>query len=307
MRDAGLSPQAQYGVDRYRLDFAFPELSLGVEADGNAWHDASRDARRDEQLANLGWKILRFSGSSIHRDAEGCAQEIKAECQRLSQAKLRYTAAPRIELPPPARSWWRKLLERLSTLFRSRSPVPDSATQTTEETPSAGPLPSWLLPLDESQRRAVQAGAGVVQAIAPAGSGKTAVLVARAKELVSLGAPANRILCLTFNRAAAEQLRSRLNVFALEGVEVRSFHALGRAILKDAELLRGQLRATTFAEWRWLAREAMRGTEDGVWIEPADAQDHISQLKLAELVTAGEYNVLLSRSSPLETNRGAAL
>jgi DNA helicase-2/ATP-dependent DNA helicase PcrA len=159
-------------------------------------------------------------------------------------------------------------------------------------------LPSWLLPLDESQRRAVQAGAGVVQAIAPAASGKTAVLVARAKELVSLGAPANRILCLSFNRAAAEQLRSRLNALALDGVEVRSFHALGRAILKDAELLRGRLHATTFAEWRWLAREAMQGTEDGVWIEPADAQDHISQLKLAELVTAGEYNALLSRSPP---------
>ncbi len=60
-----------------------------------------------------------------------------------------------------------------------------------------GPMPSAAVELDAEQRRAVDAHDGVVQVIAPAGSGKTAVLIERVRELLRRGVPAEQILCTT--------------------------------------------------------------------------------------------------------------
>jgi nucleotide-binding universal stress UspA family protein len=54
--------------------------------------------------------------------------------------------------------------------------------------------------LDAKQREAVDAGRGVVQVIAPAGSGKTTVLIERVRELCRRGVSADKIACLTFNK-----------------------------------------------------------------------------------------------------------
>jgi hypothetical protein len=59
---------------------------------------------------------------------------------------------------------------------------------------------------DERQREAIEAAGGVMQLIAPAGSGRTAVLVERVRELRRRGVPANTIACVTFNRAAKIEL-----------------------------------------------------------------------------------------------------
>jgi superfamily I DNA/RNA helicase len=77
--------------------------------------------------------------------------------------------------------------------------------------------------------------------VAPAGSGKTTTLVARVAWLLSSGAAtAGEIATITFNKRAAEELRDRL-VAALgpidvppEALRVRTFHALGLEILRDA-------------------------------------------------------------------------
>lgn len=52
----------QYRLGRYRLDFAWPDLQIALEADG--WHHlapegAARDARRDAALRRLGWLVFR--------------------------------------------------------------------------------------------------------------------------------------------------------------------------------------------------------------------------------------------------------
>lgn len=52
----------QHPVGRYRLDFAWPDLRLGLEIDG--WHHrspagAAKDATRDSRLRSLGWLIVR--------------------------------------------------------------------------------------------------------------------------------------------------------------------------------------------------------------------------------------------------------
>jgi very-short-patch-repair endonuclease len=66
LSQAGFRPgetvEQQYRVGRYRLDFAFPDVKMGLEVDG--WHHrspegAARDAERDSWLRSQGWLILR--------------------------------------------------------------------------------------------------------------------------------------------------------------------------------------------------------------------------------------------------------
>lgn len=58
-----------------RVDFAWPEQRLVVEADGRRWHDPQdrRDAdrTRDNTCARLGWLVLRFTWAEVvHRPEE---------------------------------------------------------------------------------------------------------------------------------------------------------------------------------------------------------------------------------------------
>jgi superfamily I DNA/RNA helicase len=97
-----------------------------------------------------------------------------------------------------------------------------------------------LARLAPDQRAAATMPPGPVLCVAPAGSGKTTTLVARIAWLVDGGTDPATIAALTFNRRAAEELGERLQG-ALEPlgvspgtVRVRTFHALGREILRDA-------------------------------------------------------------------------
>ena len=125
--------------------------------------------------------------------------------------------------------------------------------------------------------------------IAPAGSGKTTVLVARVAELLSRGVPPNRILCLTFNNPAAAEMTARLHQSGVDGVEALTFHALGRRVLKEAGLLRADVRTATYAQWRRLAKLAMDQTPGGVWIDAPEARDQVSELKLGRMLDADEF------------------
>ena len=94
--------------------------------------------------------------------------------------------------------------------------------------------------LTPDQRAAATAPPGPVLCVAPAGSGKTTTLVARIAWLVDGGWPASSIAAITFNKRAAEELGGRLDAavaplgIAPRGIRVRTFHALGREILRDA-------------------------------------------------------------------------
>ncbi len=97
-----------------------------------------------------------------------------------------------------------------------------------------------LARLAPDQRRAATAPPGPVLCVAPAGSGKTTTLVARVAWLVATGADPATICAITFNRRAAEELQSRVAIalaplgMAPDTVRVKTFHALGREILRDA-------------------------------------------------------------------------
>jgi superfamily I DNA/RNA helicase len=140
--------------------------------------------------------------------------------------------------------------------------------------------------LAPDQRSAATAPPGPVLVVAPAGSGKTTTLVARVAWLVDGGADPESICVVAFNKRAAVELTERLDG-ALEplglapgSVRVRTFHALGREILRDAGVSVDPL----------LDRdEVLRGLFPG--IGPADRGRldlAFSRLKLDLRVTADE-------------------
>jgi superfamily I DNA/RNA helicase len=101
-------------------------------------------------------------------------------------------------------------------------------------------LEARLAALAPDQRAAATAPSGPVLCIAPAGSGKTTTLIARAAWLIATGADPGALCAVTFNRRAAEELEARLgDALGQLGVDarsvrVRTFHALGREVLIDA-------------------------------------------------------------------------
>ena len=97
-----------------------------------------------------------------------------------------------------------------------------------------------LARLAPDQRAAATAPPGPVLVVAPAGSGKTTTLVARVAWLVDGGTDPETTTVVAFNKRAAVELTERLDA-ALKplgrmagSVRVRTFHALGREILRDA-------------------------------------------------------------------------
>ncbi len=130
-------------------------------------------------------------------------------------------------------------------LHSSLDPVPgESLTPEPTLPPNRQVLPASVTErldrLTPDQRAAATAPPGPVLCIAPAGSGKTTTLVARIAWLVATGTPAARITAIAFNKRAADELAERLAAALApigvgpDTVRVRTFHALGREILRSA-------------------------------------------------------------------------
>ena len=75
----GLKPLPQHPVNQYRLDLAIVrgDLRIDVEVDGESTHQDPRlDAERDNQLANLGWHVIRFWNHEVKNDIDYCVQKV---------------------------------------------------------------------------------------------------------------------------------------------------------------------------------------------------------------------------------------
>jgi DNA helicase-2/ATP-dependent DNA helicase PcrA len=94
--------------------------------------------------------------------------------------------------------------------------------------------------LNPEQRQAVSNKGGPVLIIAGPGTGKTLTLTYRIASLIEeRGVPAERILAVTFTQRAAREMEERLRALlgALDReipVRIRTFHALGAEILREA-------------------------------------------------------------------------
>jgi very-short-patch-repair endonuclease len=72
----------QHPALNYRIDFALPDRRIGIELDGFASHsstaDIARDRMRQRALEAAGWRIIRFGGAEVHRDAGSCVVQAAA-------------------------------------------------------------------------------------------------------------------------------------------------------------------------------------------------------------------------------------
>jgi hypothetical protein len=78
-----------YGSQLYTLDFAMPDLKLGIEADGGLHEYAEqieKDKQRDAKLAKLGWTILRYTEHDIEDRLSDVIQHIVQNVDMKMQA-----------------------------------------------------------------------------------------------------------------------------------------------------------------------------------------------------------------------------
>lgn len=79
--EAGITFVKQFNLnDKFRPDFVLPEHSIIIECDGDYWHTlpevVRRDKRKNTYYAACGYKLFRFWGSEIEKDANGCILEV---------------------------------------------------------------------------------------------------------------------------------------------------------------------------------------------------------------------------------------
>lgn len=268
----------------------WPELTAGPIAD--AWavgtQRQSLDNPAQPWLDRLS-RIHRLAVTEVHLDGPNAAADLLGF---VVEPALRYG----VELVIASHQSIDNLDD--ATYFEPRFGYPHSLHRLRwrlhRAPPSSQPpaaLPSTDFHPDPEQAAAAQAGDGVTQVIAPAGSGKTAVLIERVRELRRRGVPAAAIACLTFNRAAKDQLVARLQQAGVGDVAAFTFHGLAYRILIDAGALsrETQIGAPPLAQWRRLAAIAKDEVEDGIWIEPDNAAELLSEIKLRWLLTPARY------------------
>ena len=147
---------------------------------------------------------------------------------------------PALEGLPRAKSeslWTGPAMEALYALRKFQS-NPEQMAREARETYLAGALASGIAGNDLSlkQQRAVLTDDDRNLVLAPAGSGKTATIVAKVGDLLDRGFPPEQLLVLAFNRGAKQELADRIAKLVgtrfNAAIQVRTFHGLGNHILQ---------------------------------------------------------------------------
>ena len=81
---------ANYPVDGYLVDFAFPDIKLAVEIDGFGWHRDiqafQHDRRRRNALVTSGWTVLNFTWADLLERPDETVDAVLSTRRRLSAA-----------------------------------------------------------------------------------------------------------------------------------------------------------------------------------------------------------------------------
>ena len=83
LREQGFHFRRQVPVRRFVVDFACLRAGVIVEIDGSQHAEdihAMRDARRDAELAELGFRVLRFWNGEIDASVDDVAETIFRAC-----------------------------------------------------------------------------------------------------------------------------------------------------------------------------------------------------------------------------------
>jgi ATP-dependent DNA helicase UvrD/PcrA len=151
-----------------------------------------------------------------------------------------------------------------------------------------------LAGLDREQAAAVTAPAGPVCILAGAGTGKTRAITHRiAYRVLSGEIQARHVLAVTFTARAAAQMRERLAMLGVPGVQARTFHAAALRQLRyfAQRLLAGrELPAVVDSKARLVTLAAARA---GLRTDRTGTRDLASEIEWAKssLIEPGEYAV----------------
>lgn len=76
-----LQPIPQFPLGKFFLDFAFPDIRLAIELDGHEFHKTKEqrtsDAKRQRWIELNGWKLIRFTGTEIHKNINDCVRQVE--------------------------------------------------------------------------------------------------------------------------------------------------------------------------------------------------------------------------------------
>jgi len=105
-----------------------------------------------------------------------------------------------------------------------------------------------ILEFNKKQKEAILHKDGMCSVIAPAGSGKTAVLINRVLNLVNSGIEQSKILVVSFTNDTAKELNKKLSLNNLKEVHAGTFHSTSRdMLLKDGVILSPK---TIITDWQ---------------------------------------------------------
>ena len=163
-----------------------------------------------------------------------------------------------------------------------------------------------LAGLDGEQRAAVAAPPGPVCILAGAGTGKTRAITHRIAYRVLAGQVAARhVLAVTFTARAAAELRARLAMLGVEGVQARTFHAaaLRQVRFFAPRLLSGKAMPELIETKARLV--TLAAARSGLRADRTTARDLAGEIEWAKssLIEPGEYEIAAtkaSRDTPVE-------
>jgi very-short-patch-repair endonuclease len=123
---------AQYSVKvpgeqrPFTIDFAYPNIGVGVETDGAIWHQREdfiqRDKIRDQKLANVGWRIMRFREDSIEENPDAVKDTIFRNMAEAVKSKKK--ASESTDMVKYA-SVYDYMLENRDEIFANEVDLPD--------------------------------------------------------------------------------------------------------------------------------------------------------------------------------------
>lgn len=123
LSDMGISQSlfAQYQVKvpgeqrPYAIDFAYPQIGVGIEVDGAIWHEREdfkqRDLQRDQKLANVGWRVLRFTEDAVNENMDSVRNTISQHIADASKSKKAAESEGLVKTASAVEEWMNPLYE----------------------------------------------------------------------------------------------------------------------------------------------------------------------------------------------------
>ena len=99
----------------YAIDFAYPQIGVGIEVDGAIWHEREdfkqRDLQRDQKLANVGWRVLRFTEDAVNENIDSVRDTITQHIADASKSKKAAESEGLVKTASVEEEWMNPLYE----------------------------------------------------------------------------------------------------------------------------------------------------------------------------------------------------